>query len=92
VTGAWPALDGSGQMAADWGDDEFLLEAALRDAWAGVYDIGRADGEWHAFRLIGGQPMTARTLGELESAIRADYTRQKSETPGTRRGAAEDAR
>ena len=78
-------------MRADWGAparapvaDEEFLEAAVKADWGELYDIGRADGEWYAFRLIGGQPLTARSLGELESAIRADYCRQK--------GAAGDAR
>ena len=58
-----------------WTTNEALLLAQLREAWSGVYDVGYADGEYHAFRLIGGQPLTADTIGGLESAIRADWAR-----------------
>ena len=65
--------------AADSPDayDEITMDG-LRERWAGEYDLGFAGGEFHAFRLIGGQPITARSLGELESAIRADYARRTS--------------
>ena len=58
-----------------WTTGEALLLEQLRDTWGGVYDIGFADGEYHAFRVIGGQPFSASTIGALESAIRADWAR-----------------
>ena len=55
--------------------DEFVMDG-LKEKWAGLYDLGSADGEYHAFRLIGGHPLTASTLAGLDSAIRADFHRQ----------------
>ena len=65
---AWMTPDGlsaADQMALD----------ELAENWAGYYDLGHADGEFHAFRLIGGPLITAGTLAGLESAVRADYAR-----------------
>ena len=50
----------------------------VADIWHGHYDTGEADGEYHAFRLIGGPLITAGTPAGLESAIRADYARWAS--------------
>jgi hypothetical protein len=49
----------------------------LADKWASVYDLGYADGEYFAFRLIGGPLLPADTLGGLDSAIRADFSRAR---------------
>jgi hypothetical protein len=45
----------------------------LRLAWGAVYDIGFADGAWHACRLDrDGDLITRTTPAELTEAIRAD--------------------
>jgi hypothetical protein len=54
--------------------DQITLDD-LADKWAFFYDVGYADGEFHALRLLGGPLLTARTLGGLDSAIRADWMR-----------------
>jgi hypothetical protein len=47
---------------------------ALRLAWGDTYDIGFADGAWHAARLDGiGQVLTGQVPDELAAAIRADW-------------------
>ena len=49
---------------------------ALRVTWGEIYDIGFADGAWHAARLDGTGPLlTAQVPDELAAALRADYTR-----------------
>jgi len=65
---AWMAADGltiSDQIALD----------ALAEDLAGLYDVGFSNGEFHAFRLIGGPLITADTLAGIDSAIRADWDR-----------------
>jgi hypothetical protein len=48
---------------------------ALRLAWGTAYDLGFADGAWHACRLDGnGTLITGTTPDELNEAIRADWT------------------
>lgn len=54
----------------------------LADDWASFYDLGYAAGEYHAFRLIGGPLITARTLAGLDSAIRADWNRWQRHATG----------
>ena len=54
--------------------DQIALER-IADAWSDIYDIGFADGEFHALRLIGGPLITADTLAGIDSAVRADYWR-----------------
>jgi hypothetical protein len=55
--------------------DQIALDD-LGDRWATVYDVGHTEGEYWAFRLIGGPLLAAGTLGALDSAIRADYARR----------------
>jgi hypothetical protein len=46
----------------------------LRLAWESTYDLGFADGAWHACRLDGnGALITGTTPDELNEAIRADW-------------------
>ena len=54
--------------------DQIALERVARH-WKTVYDIGHANGQFHAFRLIGGPLITADTLAGIDSAVRADYWR-----------------
>lgn len=61
--------------------DQIALDE-LADRWAGHYDTGYADGEYWAFRLVGGPLLAARTLAGLDSAIRADYARSRQPAPG----------
>jgi hypothetical protein len=63
--------------------DQLALDE-LGDRWASVYDVGHADGEFYAFRLIGGPLLVARTLAGLDSVIRADYARKQLQ-PSARR-------
>jgi len=56
--------------------DKIALDE-LADKWAAAYDLGHADAEFWAFRLIGGPLLAARTLAGLDSAIRADYARER---------------
>ncbi len=58
-----------------WTTDDALLLQQVKDDWAGCYDVGYADGEYYAFRLIGGEPLTADTPAGIDSAIRADFVR-----------------
>jgi len=51
----------------------------MADKWASVYDLGHTDGEFYAFRLIGGPLLAARTLAGLDSAIRADWSRRRQQ-------------
>ena len=57
------------------GDDDD--EGNLRTAAAGIYDIGRADGRWLAYRLRGGPILEAATAGGLEALIAADSERSR---------------
>jgi hypothetical protein len=66
---AWTAAGG---LAVS--DDLTALDN-LAGTWTGLYDVGYADGEFHALRLTGGPLLTADTPGGLDSAIRADFTR-----------------
>jgi hypothetical protein len=46
---------------------------AVRLAWGTAYDLGFADGAWHACRLDGdGTLITGTTPDELNEAIQAD--------------------
>jgi hypothetical protein len=55
-------------------DTDRAIEA-LRLAWGTAYDLGFADGAWHACRLDGnGTLITGTTPDELNEAIRADWT------------------
>lgn len=55
-------------------DTDRAIEA-LRLAWGTAYDLGFADGAWHACRLDGdGTLITGTTPDELNAAIRADWT------------------
>jgi len=54
--------------------DQIDLERIARH-WETVYDIGYVDGQYRAFRLIGGPLITADTLAGIDSAVRADYWR-----------------
>ena len=65
MTGGWAAADVL---------DEFAL-AAVAGKWAGLYDVGFADGAFRAARLAAGPLLTADTIAGLDSAIRADYAR-----------------
>ena len=48
---------------------------AVRPARGTAYGLGFADGAWHACRLGGdGTLITGATPGELNGAIRADWT------------------
>jgi hypothetical protein len=59
-------------------DEERVIEA-LRLAWGEAYDIGFADGAWRALRLDGhGLLVTGQTPDELNAAIRADFTRERT--------------
>jgi hypothetical protein len=49
----------------------------LADRLSGFYDVGYTEGSYWAFRLIGGPLISAGTLGGLDSAIRADYVRER---------------
>ena len=49
----------------------------LADRWSSCYDLGHADDEFWAFRLIGGPLLAAGTLAGLDSMIRADYARER---------------
>jgi hypothetical protein len=54
-------------------DTDRAIEA-LRLAWGTAYDLGFADGAWHACRLDGnGTLITGTTPDELNEAIRADW-------------------
>ena len=54
-------------------DQDRAIEA-LRVTRGDTYDIGFADGAWHAARLDGaGTLLTGRTPDELAAAIRADW-------------------
>lgn len=53
--------------------DDLLLEQ-IRDAYAGLYDIGYAGGAYHARRLTRGPLLTAGTPGELATAIWLNWT------------------
>jgi hypothetical protein len=54
-------------------DQDRAIEA-LRLTWGGEYDIGFADGAWHAARLDGTGPLlTGEVPDELAAAIRADW-------------------
>jgi hypothetical protein len=51
----------------------------LRLQWGETYDIGFADGAWHATRLDGtGDLLTGQVPDELAAAIRADWGRPRS--------------
>jgi hypothetical protein len=58
------------------GVDNHRAHEALRLAWGQVYDLGFADGGWHACRLDGDDTtlLTGTTPAELNAAIRADWT------------------
>jgi len=57
------------------GVDTDRAAEALRLAWGTAYDIGFADGAWHACRLDGnGTLITGATPDVLNAAIRADWT------------------
>jgi hypothetical protein len=62
-------------VSAAWVTEDQLLIEQIQADWAGIYDVGYAAGEFWAFRLIGGQPLTADTPAGIESAIRADFVR-----------------
>lgn len=53
--------------------DELVLEQ-LRETWSELYDTGFAGHAYHAHRLTGGPLLSAATLGELATAIWADFT------------------
>lgn len=54
--------------------DEDRAAEALRPAWGETYDIGFADGTWHAARLDGtGALLAGQVPDELAAAIRADW-------------------
>ena len=53
--------------------DDLVLEQ-IRDAYAGLFDIGYACGAYHARRLTGGPLLTAATPGELATAIWVNWT------------------
>jgi hypothetical protein len=54
--------------------DEDRAIDALRLTWGGAYDIGYADGAWHAARLDGAGPLlTGQVPDEMAAAIRADW-------------------
>lgn len=67
---AWTTPDGLGI------NDKIALDD-LGDKWCACYDVGYSDDEFYAFRLIGGPLLAARTLAGLDSAIRADYARER---------------
>lgn len=71
-----PPVRASAWMAADGLDpgDKIALDD-LGDRLSGFYDVGYAEGDYWAFRLIGGPLLTAATLGGLDSSIRADWSR-----------------
>ena len=57
-----------------FGVDPDRAAEALRLAWGDTYDIGFADGAWHAARLDGtGDVLTGQVPDELAAAIRADW-------------------
>jgi hypothetical protein len=56
------------------GGDAGRAAEAMRLAWGAAYDIGFADGAWHACRLDGdGYLITSTTPDRLNAAIRADW-------------------
>ena len=61
--------------------DKIALDE-LADGLSWFYDIGYTHGEYHALRLLGGPLMTADTLGGLDSAIRADWSRWRKQAAG----------
>jgi len=66
-----PASDGRRSV---FGVDTGRAAEALRLAWGAGYDIGFADGAWHACRLDrAGHLITATTPDALNAAIRADW-------------------
>jgi hypothetical protein len=71
VTSAGAATD-----CAAWPTPAEMALHDLAQRWAGYYDVGFAGGAFHAFLLTGGPVFTASTLDGLESAIRADWSRQ----------------
>jgi hypothetical protein len=74
---AWPtAADAATDCAAPaWPTADEVALAELQRKWSSAYDVGRADGAYHAYRLTGGPVITASTLEGLDSAIRADFAR-----------------
>ena len=76
-------MNGAAGRASSWTTpdglsptDKIALDE-LGDKWSSCYDIGHADDEFYAFRLIGGPLLVARTLAGLDSALRADYARER---------------
>ena len=69
----------NGRTAADARDihDELVLDQ-IRDAYSADFDIGYADGAYHARRLAGGPLLTAATPGGLATAIWTDWTRNSA--------------
>ncbi|MGH3287162.1 MAG: hypothetical protein ACRDPD_21160 [Streptosporangiaceae bacterium] len=67
-------MTGTGERRGVFGVDQDRAAEALRVTWGGVYDIGFADGTWHAARLDGtGLLLAGRVPDELAAAIRADW-------------------
>ena len=66
----------TGRLTAGGRDlrDEMALDK-IRAAWGGLYDVGWADGAYHAVRVIGGPLLTAETVDGLDSVSRANFTR-----------------
>jgi hypothetical protein len=57
----------------------------LADRLSGFYDVGYTEGGYWAFRLIGGPLLAADTLGGIDSAVRADWSRWKQHAAGRAR-------
>jgi hypothetical protein len=65
----------AGTRRGVFGVDTDRAIEALRLAWGTAYDLGFADGAWHACRLDrDGTLITGTTPDELNAAIRADWT------------------
>jgi hypothetical protein len=69
----WKAAPVTGRRGPFDVDQDRAIDA-LRMMWGDSYDIGFADGSWHAAPLDGtGRLLTGQVPDELAAAIRADW-------------------
>lgn len=55
----------------------------LKSLWDGIYSITCPDRIWSAYYLRTGEEFAARSLPELRTRIRQDYSRRLEVRPGT---------